>query len=323
VLVGIVALALSALLLTQAPFIIAGAILRPARVVTTQAAPAACRQRQFEGAGVTLRGWSCDPAGATRGTLVSLHGVADNRRGAAGLVPRFARHGLAVVAYDSRAHGESDGEFCTYGFHEKQDLQRVIAALPPGPVILFGASLGGAVALQAAAGEPRVSAVVAAETFSDLATVVRERAPAIAPDFLVRQAFRVAGERGNFDVEVVSPVRAAPSIRVPVLLIHGEKDRDTGPDHSRRIYDALAGEKRLIVVPGAAHGQSLSGAIVWSEIEAWVDSVLRAAEARGTVSTPRESTSTAPASRTRRTRPLTTRGSSAPRTGSRAAGTRC
>ena len=274
------AVVIGALVLSQAPSILAGAIMRPARVVHTQPPPAGCREREFEGAGVTLRGWSCDSAGTTRGTLVSLHGVADNRRGAAGLVPRFARHGLAVVAYDSRAHGASGGEFCTYGFHEKEDLRRVVATLPPGPVILFGTSLGGAVALQAAAGEPRVTAVVAAETFSDLATVVRDRAPRITPDFLVRQAFGVAGNRADFDVEEVSPVRAAASIRVPVLLIHGAEDRDTGPDHSRRIHDALAGEKKLIVVPGAGHGQSLSGANVWSEIEAWV--------ARRTVSTPRE-----------------------------------
>jgi pimeloyl-ACP methyl ester carboxylesterase len=278
--VVISALIIGALVITQAPRVLAGAILRPARISYADGAPDGCVDRGFAGAGVALRGWWCEPAGASRGTLVSLHGVADNRRGAAGLVSRFGKRGLAVVAYDSRAHGESEGEFCTYGFHEKQDLRRVIAALMPGPVILFGTSLGGAVALQAAAGEPRVSAVVAAETFSDLATVVRDRAPGITPDFLLRQAFRIAGERGDFDVEEVSPVRAAASIRVPVLLIHGAKDRDTGPDHSRRIYDALAGEKRLILVPGAGHGQSLRGANVWSSIEAWVESVLRAAETR-------------------------------------------
>jgi pimeloyl-ACP methyl ester carboxylesterase len=264
-----------ALLVTQAPSVIAGAILRPARLSDTQPAPPGCVDREFEGAGVTLRGWWCEPAGAIRGTLVPLHGVADNRRGAAGLVSRFGKQGLAVVAYDSRAHGASDGEFCTYGFYEKEDLRRVIATLSPGPVILFGTSLGGAVALQGAAGEPRVAGVIAAEIFSDLATVVRDRAPRIAPDFLIRQAFRVAGERGDFDVEQVSPLRAAASIRVPVLLIHGAADRDTGPDHSRRIYEALAGEKRLIVVPGAGHGQSLSGPNVWGEIEAFVDSVTR------------------------------------------------
>jgi uncharacterized protein len=264
------ALVLSAALVSQAPAVIAGAILRPARVAPTQPVPAGCREREFEGAGVTLRGWWCEPDGPIRGTLVSLHGVADNRRGAAGLVSRFGKQGLAVAAYDSRAHGASDGEFCTYGFHEREDLRRVLAILPPGPVILFGTSLGGAVALQAAADEPRVTGVVAAETFSDLATVVRDRAPRFTPEFLLRQAFRVAGERGNFDLEQASPVRAAASIRVPVLLIHGARDRDTGPDHSRRIYDALAGEKRLIVVDNAGHGQSLSGPDVWKEIEDWV-----------------------------------------------------
>ena len=272
------AFVVSALLVIQTPSIIAGAILRPARVPVTHTVPPACEPREFQGAGVVLRGWWCAPGGEIRGTLVSLHGVADNRRGAAGLVSRFGKQGLLVIAYDSRAHGESDGEFCTYGFHEKQDLRRVISTLPPGPVILFGTSLGGAVALQAAASDPRVSGVVAAETFSDLSTVIRDRAPGFTPDFLIRQAFRVAGERGGFDVEEVSPVRAAASIRAPVLLIHGAEDRDTGPGHSRRIYDALAGEKRLIVVPGAAHGQSLSGPQVWSEIEAWVERLVEAGD---------------------------------------------
>jgi uncharacterized protein len=278
VLLLLAAALVAALLATQAPSVIAGAILRPARIPVTEPVPPGCQTRQFQGGGVALRGWWCEPVGVIRGTLVSLHGVADNRRGAAGLVSRFAKKGLAVVAYDSRAHGESDGEFCTYGFHEKEDLRRVIAMLPPGPVILFGTSLGGAVALQAAAGEPRVSGVIAAETFSDLATVVRDRAPRFTPDFLLKRAFRVAGERGDFDVEQVSPVRAAASIRARVLLIHGAEDRDTGPDHSRRIYDALAGDKRLIVVPGAAHGQSLSGPNVWQEIEQWVARLVEAGE---------------------------------------------
>lgn len=93
------------------------------------------------------------------------------RRGAYG--PR----GFDVVAYDSRAHGESDGDVCTYGFYEARDLHRVLDTVAPGPVVLFGTSLGAAVALQETAGDPRVTAVVAAETFSDLRTVASERAP--------------------------------------------------------------------------------------------------------------------------------------------------
>jgi hypothetical protein len=275
----VVGLALSAAAISQVPAIVAGAILRPARTHARQPAPAECRDRDFQGAGVILRGWYCEPPVSTRGTIVVLHGVASNRGSAANLVGRFTKKGLALVAYDSRAHGESGGEFCTYGFHEKEDLRRVIAVLPSGPVILLGTSLGGAVALQAAANEPRVSGVVAAEVFSDLATVVRDRTPRFVPEFFVKHAFRIAGERGDFDVEQVSTIRAAASIRAPVLLIHGSADRDTGPDHAQRILEALQGDKRLILVEGAGHNASLRGPHVWTEIEAWVERHVNRAQA--------------------------------------------
>ena len=43
---------------------------------------------------------------------------------AGGAIDRFQRRGVDVVAFDSRAHGESDGEMCTYGYWEKRDLAR-------------------------------------------------------------------------------------------------------------------------------------------------------------------------------------------------------
>jgi len=36
---------------------------------------------------------------------------------------RYQKAGLGVIAYDNRAHGNSGGEPCTYGFYEKEDLQ--------------------------------------------------------------------------------------------------------------------------------------------------------------------------------------------------------
>jgi dipeptidyl aminopeptidase/acylaminoacyl peptidase len=58
-----------------------------------------------------------------------------------------------------------------------------------------------------------------------------------------------------------------------IRVIHGEADRDTPPDHSRRVFAALGGPKRLIIVPGAQHNGSLRPE-VWSEIERWIDTVL-------------------------------------------------
>jgi dipeptidyl aminopeptidase/acylaminoacyl peptidase len=78
---------------------------------------------------------------------------------------------------------------------------------------------------------------------------------------------------GAFMVDDVSPVRAATAIKVPVFLVHGLADTETPPDHSRRVFAALTGERHLRLVPGAGHGNSLRRE-VWEEIEGWLDGVL-------------------------------------------------
>ena len=266
---------------TQLPSIGAGALLHPARTPLYKPMPPGCVDQDFAGQGVRLRGWHCRAIAPRQGSLIYLHGIADNRASAAGVIPRYTKEGLDVVAYDSRGHGASDGESCTYGYFEKLDLRRVMDSLPPGPIILIGTSLGAAVALQAAVGHPRVAGIVAAEAFSDLISIARERAPGFVPGWALRHALRVAEQQGDFTIEDVSPVKAAATLRIPVLLIHGAEDLDTVPDHSRRLLAVLAGPKQLIVVPRARHNQSLSDSAVWTEIDAWIKDVLRANHATG------------------------------------------
>ena len=270
---AILLVALGVLVQSQLPAMGAGGLLHPFRRSTVERPPDGCDTALFDGVGVHLKGWRCRGTGDHRGTLVYLHGIADNRGSAVGIIQRFARRGFDVVAYDSRAHGESDGDACTYGFYEKQDLRRVVDTLDAGPVVLMGTSLGAAVALQEAADDVRVAAVGAAETFSDLRTVAIERAPFFFTTSTIRRAFQLAESEGRFTIASVSPEASARRIVAPVLLIHGSIDRETPPDHSRRVFEALPGPKQLILVPNAGHNQSLRGEI-WSDIEHWLDRTL-------------------------------------------------
>lgn len=236
------------------------------------APPSGCEAATFAGAGVALQGWRCPTSARRRGTVIYLHGIADNRTSAAGVIDRFGRRGFDVLAYDSRAHGESAGDVCTYGVFEKADLRTVMDSVAPGPVVLIGTSLGAAVALQAAAADDRIGAVVAAETFSDLRTVATERAPFFFTPGIVNNAFRLAEAEGHFRVDEASPVAVAARIAVPVFLIHGATDVETPPEHSRRVAAALKGTTRLLLVPGVGHNQSLIA--VWEEVERWLNDVL-------------------------------------------------
>ena len=254
---------------TQLPAIGAGALLFPSRHVSTRSAPAGCVHRIFNGFDLTLDGWECKTTAAKRhGTIVYLHGIADNRGSAAGVIATFLPLGFDVIAYDGRGHGKSQGDICTYGYFEKRDLQRVLDQINADKVILIGHSLGAAIALQAAAVEPRVKAVVAASSFSDLRTIATERA-FYFPSWSLAPAFTRAEHDGHFIVDEVSPVKAAAQITAPVFVIHGANDRDTLPAHSRRVYEALRGDKRFLLVPNAAHNDVLNSRTL-EQIENWL-----------------------------------------------------
>ena len=252
------------------PAVGAGALLHPARRHVSVQTPPSCRDVEFSSGDVVLAGWHCPAKRLRRGVVVYLHGIADNRASGVGIIDRFVTRGFDVVTYDSRAHGESTGTACTYGIQEKHDLRRVLDTLEPGPVVVLGTSLGAAVALQAAAEDSRISSVVAAEIFSDLRTVATERAPFPLKGWALDRVFDRARRDGGLDVNSASPVAAATRVTVPVLLVHGADDVDTHPAHSRRVFAALKGQKRLLIVPGRAHNRSLHGD-VWQEIDTWVD----------------------------------------------------
>lgn len=250
----------------------AGALLHPSRRSVTTRPSRPFAELDLDGAGVKLRTWWFQAEGQRRGTVVYLHGVADNRGSSVSAAERLVVKGFDVIAYDSRAHGDSTGQACTYGFHEKSDLSRVLDNVRSKPIIVMGTSLGGAVALQGAAVDRRIAAVVAVATFSDLRTVVAQRAPFFASKKNIADALRLAERQAAFDVDQVSPVAAAARIRVPVLLVHGAADKETPPEHSRRVAAALGRAARLLIVPGAGHSDALTSA-TWQQVTVWLNAV--------------------------------------------------
>jgi len=250
----------------------ANALLHPQRRPMTRQPDRPFDAVVFEGEGVKLKGWWFH-APNKRGTVVFLHGLSDNRGNGVGIADHFLDRGYDVIEYDSRAHGESEGDACTYGFYEKQDLRRVLDRIEAKPIAVMGVSLGAGIALQAAAEDRRIVGVVAVSSFSDLRTAARERAPWFASKGNLAEAFAIAEKEGKFRADDVSPMAAAALIKVPTLVIHGEKDDETPAAHSQRIFAALHEPKRLILVANARHNHVLD-AHVWAEIDAWLATAL-------------------------------------------------
>jgi len=251
----------------------ANAILHPRRRPVTSQPAIPFREVAFDSDGTTIRGWMFPAQPGSGTTVVALHGIADNRESTVWIARRLNAKGLDVLAYDARAHGESGGDACTYGVREKRDVSRALDALGISRALLVGNSLGAAVALQAAADEPRVIGVVAADTFLDLDSIARDRAPFFASESQIQRAFALAEVEGRFRVAEASAVLAAARVRVPVLLLRSADDRETSARHAEGVWRALGGPKELRVVAGAGHGEGLGKA--WSAVESWIEATAR------------------------------------------------
>jgi hypothetical protein len=222
--------------------------------------------------GVELRGWKIR-AGSPNGDWVLLfHGVSDNRTGDLGHAELLLRHGYNVVMMDSRAHGDSGGGMATYGWKERYDTVAITNALcsqeKVGHLGALGVSMGAAIALQSAAVEPRIQAVIAEDPFADLREVSYDYAGLEFSPLLGKTLLRPAtifamkgmASAGGFQPDDVSPAKAVAARSFPVLLICGTRDHRIPCRHARRIYQAARGPKELWIVDGAEHASALGHA---------------------------------------------------------------
>jgi alpha-beta hydrolase superfamily lysophospholipase len=214
--------------------------------------------------GLWLRGWHVPATkGPTHGTVVLLHGSSSCKEAMLGLAKLFSERGYRCLLYDARAHGESGGTYCTFGFYERRDFSRFVEEAerrfgPLGPLAVFGNSLGGAVALQIMAEAPRICCGIVESPFANLREIVRDymgHYSGVRFPFLSNLALARAGQIAHFPVDAVNPEAAAGNIRQPVLLAHGTDDHWISLRHGERIAHRLSAPgSRWLPVEGADHG---------------------------------------------------------------------
>jgi len=217
--------------------------------------------------GAVLRAWLFTPENGNGDYVIALHGISDSRGGVMGLARLFVENRYAVLAPDSRGHGESGRGLVTYGVREADDVHRwvdwMIATEHPRNVYGMGESLGAGVLLQSLARERRFSAVVAECPFANFEGVAEDRVAQRIPGPLwmrrvvalpmVWSGFLYARVRYGLDFRNASPEIAVEHTETPVLLIHGLADTNIYPGHSKILAARNPGKISLWLVPGARH----------------------------------------------------------------------
>jgi fermentation-respiration switch protein FrsA (DUF1100 family) len=213
--------------------------------------------------GLSLAGWFVEPE---NGALVLLqHGYKSARGEMLDEAAMLHRHGYGVLITSLRTHDLSDGDIITFGKQEMKDLQawyalaRTLDRVNPERIGIIGNSLGATLAIEFAAREPGIKAVVANSPFSSLADTVETSVRFFTglPPFPFAPLITFWAERaGGFrrdDVDATKWIgRISPR---PVLLMQGGRDVVISIGSGQRLYDAAGTPKELWFEPGLGHAR--------------------------------------------------------------------
>lgn len=203
--------------------------------------------------------------------MLVLHGAGSRKENHADFARLAAANGWAALAFDARGHGASEGEMGPGAVEDVAAMARLLAAEPgvdPERVAARGSSMGGFLALHAAAVAPEIAAVIAICPASE--DGLRRGLDQGRLDMRVADIEALRAWLGEHDlreaVELIGPR--------PLIFLHAEGDEEVPVAWTRELHERAIGPRKLIVAPGGHHRSVQHDAELQVTALRWVERAL-------------------------------------------------
>ncbi len=205
------------------------------------------------------------PAAPGRKTLLWCHGNAGNIAGRLDMMEMLLRLPADVLLFDYRGYGKSEGTPTEEGVYRDADAAWDFLVktkgVPPERIVLFGKSLGGAIAIDLAARvRPAPAGLVVQSSFTSTRDVAASTLPFI-PRLLM-----------STRMDSLSKIAR---VRCPVLFIHSPADEIIPYRMGRALFDAATGPKTFLDIPNSPHNETwiVGGQRYEDGLKAFLDSL--------------------------------------------------
>lgn len=164
---------------------------------------------------------------------------------------KFQQLGYAVLLIDYRGFGLSEGSFPT----ETQLYEDAQAAwvyltrdrqVPASQIVIYGHSVGGAIAIDLAIKHPEARALIVQSSFTSLREMTKRFGLfwILPVDLILRQHF--------------DSLQKIKSLRIPLLIIHGTADPQIPVAMGQALYQAAPEPKQILIIPQAGHDNNMA-----------------------------------------------------------------
>ena len=214
---------------------------------------------------------------------ILIHGWHGN----AGTMIYFMDHmisrGYNCIAPDMRACGRSEGRYSTLGATDKEDIllwiDEILKADKDASILLYGASMGGLISLlTGCTNHDRINAIItdsAPCSFKEMICRIVKGTLRVLPYLFVAIAAFFMKIIAKFNLNDTDAMAVLPSLRKPILLIHGKEDGMVPCEMMDQMYSVILSYKERLLVEGADHVKSVGTDTekYWQTVDGFLDKV--------------------------------------------------
>ncbi|MDO9374112.1 MAG: alpha/beta hydrolase [Ferruginibacter sp.] len=206
-----------------------------------------------------IESWYIPTATQPKGTVILFHGHGGTKSGVVREASEFRNMGYNTMMPDFRAHGNSDGNSCTIGYHETEEVKLAydfIQQKGEKNIVLWGISMGAAAISKAMVDYPlQPKKLILEMPFGSIveATGGRITMMGVPAEPLATMITFWGGIEHGFWAFNMKPANFAKQINVPTLLQWGRHDARVSQVETDRIYANLPAKKRLVIYENSAH----------------------------------------------------------------------
>ena len=210
--------------------------------------------------GTKLFGWYAEQS-AGSAVVLWCHGNAGNMVHRLDNLRALYRLGLSVFLFDYRGYGKSQGRPSEAGLYQDAigayDYLTHVRRIRPERLVIFGRSLGGAVAGELATQRPAMGLLLES-CFPSIEAVARHHYMGLPLHWLLGASFRLEDR--------------LPHLSLPKLFVHGDRDEIIPIELGQRAFAAAKAPKEFYLVRGADHNDvpSVGGRAYFSTLSAFI-----------------------------------------------------
>ncbi len=225
--------------------------------------------------GVRLHAWWLPGKKPVAGTVLFLHGNAENISTHIGSVYWLPAQGFNVLLLDYRGYGESQGSPTPTGVQidAESALRFLVEERRENRLVVFGQSLGGAVAIPAVAQSAyraHIAALVVESAFSSYRLIAREKLASFWPTWPLQYPL------SWFVSDAYSPLKFIARISpIPLLIIHTKEDQVIPVTHAPILFAAAQEPKQLWIIERAKHIRAFNNPEWRARLVAYLEQVLK------------------------------------------------